>query len=71
MGGECVRCGYDEFSCSLDIHHIDPNSKDPNFHQMRSWLMEKIRLECKKCVLLCKNCHASFHSGHFVLSTPN
>src|SRR3954468_4396677 len=31
LGGRCKTCGYNQFSCSLDLHHLSPIAKDPNF----------------------------------------
>ena len=63
LGGRCSKCGFDRFTCSLDIHHKDPSEKDPNFRSMRGWSWEHILTELVKCVLLCKNCHAAVHAG--------
>ena len=67
LGGKCKSCGFNEYSCSLDIHHTDPNIKDENFDQLRSWTIERIDKEIESCVLLCKNCHSAFHSGHNII----
>jgi hypothetical protein len=63
LGAECQICGYKQFSCSLDVHHVDSNKKDPNFGSMRGWSIERIIKELKHCTLLCKNCHAAVHSN--------
>lgn len=63
LGGKCAICGFDQFPVSLDIHHLDPTHKDPNFVSMRSWKWERVENELRGCVLLCKNCHAAFHAG--------
>ncbi len=62
LGGRCKRCGYDEFGCSLDVHHLDPSKKDPNFGSMRGWGWKRIEKEIKNCILLCKNCHGAVHT---------
>ena len=67
LGGKCVACGFDKYICSLDIHHLVPAEKDVAFRTMRFWSLERIEKEIEKCVLLCKNCHAAFHSGEIVL----
>ncbi|HEX8890840.1 MAG TPA: helix-turn-helix domain-containing protein [Pyrinomonadaceae bacterium] len=63
LGGRCKVCGFGRFSCSLDLHHKDHETKDPNFRSIRGWSWQKILLELKKCILLCKNCHAAVHAG--------
>lgn len=63
LGGRCLVCGFDAYSCSPDIHHKDAAQKDPNFRSMRGWSWEHISEELKKCVLVCKNCHAGIHAG--------
>lgn len=61
LGGKCVDCGYYEHTCALDIHHLDPSIKDTGFSHMSSWKWERVEIEIKKCILLCKNCHAVRH----------
>jgi hypothetical protein len=34
---------------------------------MRSWSEKRLREEIKKCVLLCKCCHAAVHVGEISL----
>ena len=63
LGGRCVHCGYETFQVALDIHHLDPALKDPNFGSMRSWSWKRVEAELKSCILLCRNCHAALHSG--------
>ena len=63
LGGKCVACGFDKYQCSLDIHHLDPKKKDPNFNSLRGWSLNRIDNEIKHCTILCKNCHAAHHNG--------
>jgi hypothetical protein len=42
LGGRCSACGFDQYPCSLDIHHNDPTAKDPNFRSLRGWSWERI-----------------------------
>ena len=59
MGGKCqvVGCGYSKCIRALHFHHISPNDKDFSIGGMSiSW--HKIKMEIKKCVLVCSNCHA-------------
>ena len=62
LGGKCIHCGYNEFNCALDLHHLDPSKKDPNFKSKRGWSWERIEKEISGCVLLCRNCHAALHN---------
>lgn len=63
LGGKCVICGFNKYECALDIHHVNPETKDSNFSSMRHWSYNRILHEIKDCVLLCKNCHAALHHG--------
>lgn len=67
LGGSCRSCGYDKYPCSLQIHHTDPDLKDPNFTSLRSWSEERIIKELETCVLLCANCHSAFHAGYDIV----
>lgn len=42
----CKRCGYDEFDCGIDIHHINKDSKDNSKENLIS---------------LCAPCHRGLH----------
>lgn len=66
LGGRCMACGFFKWQSCLDLHHLDPKDKDPKAASMRSWSWKRILTECKKCILLCKNCHAAFHAGEDV-----
>lgn len=61
MGGKCCKCGYDKNCAALDFHHLDPTKKvhDWKTLRLRSW--KQIVDELKKCIMLCKNCHAELH----------
>lgn len=65
LGGKCCNCGYDKCNGALDFHHIDPSIKEYNISDMLRRLMKTalIVTEAKKCVLLCRNCHAEYHAG--------
>ena len=62
---ECKICKYDRCKQAIDCHHLDSNDKDFEPAKMRSSYLneEKIRLELKKCVLLCATCHREVHAG--------
>lgn len=57
----CVKCG-EKRKYVLDFHHIDYKTKKFGI----SWGInargrKSLEKEIKKCVCLCKNCHAEFH----------
>jgi hypothetical protein len=63
FGGECQRCGYKKYIGALDFHHKDPSQKSFSLSVKGlcySW--DIILKEAKKCVLLCKNCHAEIEA---------
>lgn len=70
FGGQCAICKYSTCPSAIDLHHLDPLKKDFSFGSIRanpkSW--EKIVVELRKCVMLCKNCHAEVHAK--LISVP-
>lgn len=63
MGGKCIRCGWNEHQVSLVPHHVNESKKLfslGNDGITRSW--KNIQEECKKCMLLCMNCHGIIHA---------
>lgn len=52
----CVRCGYQEFSCGVDVHHIDENRENNDKSNL---------------VPLCSNCHRSLHCKCWSLDSLN
>jgi hypothetical protein len=61
MGGSCKDCGLktDKY-CVYDFHHLDPTKKDFAFADT-ALILEKLKPELDKCVLLCSNCHRIRH----------
>ncbi len=61
-GGKCVICGYDKCLAALDFHHPNSDEKENTISRL---LAEKSKSaaykEAKKCMLVCKNCHAEIH----------
>jgi hypothetical protein len=53
----CVKC-KDKRYYVIDFHHLDPSKKDISVSDAS---ISKIKSEVKKCILLCRNCHAEFH----------
>ncbi|HWK26244.1 MAG TPA: helix-turn-helix domain-containing protein [Solirubrobacter sp.] len=67
-GGCCVTCGFDAYVGALQFHHRDPATK--SFEVSRQGItrsLAKLRLEARKCVLLCANCHAMVEAGLLAL----
>lgn len=57
----CVSCGYDEHFECLDLHHVDPKTKDVS--ALRGSSLKRIKKEVDKCIILCAICHRLVHSG--------
>lgn len=54
--GPCIFCGA---TVNLEFHHLDPEEKESN--SIWSWSEKRILEELKKCVVMCKHCHKTFH----------
>jgi transposase len=68
-GGCCVRCGYDRSLAALQFHHLDPTQKEFSVaHRGVTRSLEAARVEARKCVLLCANCHAEVEAGDATLA---
>lgn len=67
LGGCCTQCGYDRYLAALDVHHVDPSTKDVAFGGMRKWAWSRVLKELQDCILLCKNCHSAHHAGQLKL----
>jgi hypothetical protein len=57
----CNFCGYKEHPEILQFHHIEPDTKAYNIHEMGTLPWVKVLQEINKCVLLCPNCHTYLH----------
>jgi predicted Zn-ribbon and HTH transcriptional regulator len=67
-GGQCVLCGFDEFTAALQFHHKDRTQKVHGIAEAGATRsLARARAEAKKCVLLCANCHAGVEVGIKVL----
>jgi hypothetical protein len=63
-GGACVLCGYSRCLAALEFHHLEPSRK--RFSVAARGVTRSLaeaRLEARKCVLLCSNCHAEVEAG--------
>ena len=56
----CVKCG-EARAYVIDFHHIDPKEKEFEPSQLINASNPRLMNELKKCVCLCRNCHAEFH----------
>ncbi len=58
----CIRCKEDHPAC-IDFHHLNAHEKEGTIANMISegYSIKTITGEIKKCVVLCKNCHAKEH----------
>ena len=69
-GGGCRLCGYNRYLGALQFHHLAPEDKEfalASRGLARS--LAKARIEARKCVLLCANCHAEVEVGIATLAT--
>ncbi len=61
-GGKCIRCGYNKSIRALEFHHRDPTQKDFRVSgRPDSMSLKSMRIEAKKCDLVCSNCHSEIH----------
>lgn len=68
-GGACILCGYSRSVRALEFHHLDPGAKRFGLSsQGLARSLETMRVEARKCVLLCSNCHAEVEDG--LVSVP-
>jgi len=60
LGKVCKRCGYNEFLCSLDIHHIDERKHENDWQRLdfSDW---------DNLIILCRNCHHALHQKKWTL----
>ncbi len=65
LGGKCSRCGYNEFTSSISIHHLENQRKDGKY---RAELFSTLKnVDIKKLLLLCYNCHFALHKEKWAL----
>ena len=65
----CYACGYNRHPEALDLHHLDPSSKEYSISTLISNRVceDVIIKELEKCIVLCSNCHRELHAGHIAL----
>ena len=60
---KCAMCPEDEV-VSLDFHHLNPSEKEFELSKMMlQYSLKRLQEEAKKCIVVCKNCHAKIHAG--------
>lgn len=66
---ECALCGVSSMPNGFfDFHHTDPTKKEGSVSAMLSSAnFDRVIEECKKCLMLCPNCHRLEHLkyGHY------
>jgi transposase-like protein len=63
-GGCCCICGYSRCLSAVEFHHLDPTQKRLAINAKGvSLALATLRIEARKCVLLCSNCHAEVEAG--------
>jgi hypothetical protein len=70
FGSKCGICNYQKCTDALEFHHLSNDDKNftiSKWHKIANW--KKLVEECKKCVLLCANCHREVHAN--VLNIPD
>jgi hypothetical protein len=69
-GGRCCICGYDRSMRALHFHHLEPALKRHEINAKGAAIaLDKLRVEARKCVLLCSNCHAEVEDR--IVSIPD
>lgn len=58
----CQICGENE-PVALDFHHLDPLEKDTEVPRLVSYSRDRLKVEIRKCAILCSNCHRKHHAG--------
>jgi transposase-like protein len=59
LGGRCSICGYDRYIGALEFHHLDRSAKEFGLSDRgMTRSLARLRVEVRKCILLCANCHA-------------
>jgi hypothetical protein len=57
----CQICGYKKCSDALDFHHPSSEQKIIDVSRLTRAKWEIFLSEAKKCMVVCRNCHAEIH----------
>jgi hypothetical protein len=61
----CHSCGKVLHPSEMDLHHVDPSTKEFNTSYSRvSRSKKKLLNEINKCVPVCRPCHRKIHHGN-------
>ena len=63
----CKVCGERE-PVALDLHHVDPTTKDYSPASLVGYSTETMKKEFRKCIVLCATCHRKVHAGIIQIS---
>ena len=63
-GDKCQICGLTFPPSVYDFHHINPKEKEIGISNSENASLENIITEVKKCILVCRNCHALIEGGY-------
>lgn len=74
LGPGCSLCRFAGWSEALQLHHLDPEKKDPRLRRHQGSASSRLfgsdlLKELEICCLLCANCHAGVEAGHLSLET--
>ena len=64
--GPCYHCGQVHPPVCMDLHHVDPSTKEFTVNANGKGLAA-LKEEAKKCVRLCAICHRKLHAGIITL----
>ena len=62
LGGKCMKCGWSGNQAAFQFHHSNKNEKNFTLGNVANKSWNIIKIELKKCILLCANCHSITHS---------
>ncbi|PIP58094.1 MAG: hypothetical protein COX02_02110 [Candidatus Vogelbacteria bacterium CG22_combo_CG10-13_8_21_14_all_37_9] len=62
LGGKCQHCNWKGDQSAFQFHHLKPEEKDFIIGNVANKKWDFIKIELKKCILLCSNCHSIVHS---------
>jgi hypothetical protein len=62
LGGKCKKCGWSGNQAAMQFHHKYSKEKDFTIGNVGNKSWESLKIEMKKCILLCANCHMIEHS---------